>query len=170
MIKKTYRFTLIEIIIATSLFAILIFSTTSLFFQYQKLSARIDTIRPKVFERTIFYEKMCEMTATMDSSSIKKTSPEYTEFLSFNFDNGFKDNADFSGRCLCKLYRTNEKKLIYKISNTEGKEIKRSILENITSFSSRIDKNILYLDIQDINHYNFSYAFELFKAPSKRSS
>ena len=72
MIKKRFRFTLIEIIIATSLFSILIFSTTTLFFRYHKLKSRIEAIRGPVFERSLFYEKILDVTNTLDYSSVKK--------------------------------------------------------------------------------------------------
>lgn len=167
MIKKIYRFTLIEIIIATVLFSTLIFSTTSLFFRYHKISAYINSIRPIIFQRTMFFEKMKEMTASVDLSTIKVSSPQYNEFLSFTFDNGFKDNADLSGKCKCELFRTEEKKLFYIISNNKGKELKRPLLEDVTFFSPLIKDKILFLTIEDIHGNHLEYSFNLLNTPSK---
>jgi prepilin-type N-terminal cleavage/methylation domain-containing protein len=159
MIKKTLRFTLIEVMIATSLFGILMFFSSSLFFRYQKLCYRLEEIRPLVFQRALFYEKMLEITSSIDLSSIKKSSPYHSEYLSFIFDNGFKDNASFSGKILCEIYRTFDKELIYKLTSDDGKEIKRPLLSSINSFSYSLEKKILSISLKDTDSNQLNYTF-----------
>ena len=161
MKKKSFSFSLIEIIIATSLFAILIFSTTSLFFRYHKLSAHIATIRPKVFERSLVFDKMTEMSDSIDITTIETKSYNHEQFLSFVFDNGFKDNAALSGECLCQIYRTIDKNLFYKISNTNGEEATRMILQNIESFKAAINNEILTITFIEGNSGEIKYCFIL---------
>lgn len=161
MLRKKNYFSLIEVIIATSLFAVLIFSTTSLFFRYQKLNAHLDKIRPKVFERTLFFEKMLDITASIDTSTITQSSPLYEEFLSFSFDNGFKDEEDFSGKATCTLYRTFEKELIYKITAENKREITRALLKGVYHFKPQVKDNTLYIAIEDKDHKKLNYTFLL---------
>ncbi len=161
MKKKSFPFSLIEIIIATSLFAILIFSTTSLFFRYHKLSAHIAMIRPKVFERALFFDKMTEMSDSIDAASIETKSYDHEQFLSFVFDNGFKDNAALSGECVCQIYRTIDKNLYYKISNNQGKETARIILQNIESFKAEVENQILTITFIEENSGEIKYSFIL---------
>ncbi len=149
MRKKVLPFSLFEVIIATSLFAILLFSTTSLFFRYHKLSAKIATIRPKVFERALFFDKMTEMTESIDASTIETVSDDHDKCLIFEFDNGFKDNASFSGKCTCTVYKTIDNKLIYKLVNQEGQELVRPILLEVESFNAQFENGILTLKIKD---------------------
>ncbi|MCH9621841.1 MAG: hypothetical protein S4CHLAM20_12690 [Chlamydiia bacterium] len=160
MIKKCFGFTLIEIIIATSLFAILIFSTTSLFFRYQKLKTRITDIRPYVLERAFFFDKMTDMTLSLDSTSIKDQSLDYNEFLSFTFDNGFKDSPFFSGKCSCELFRTHENELIYKIISSK-KELSRIFLSHISSFRYEVKNDHLHIYLIDTDERHFNYAFSI---------
>lgn len=161
MKKKTHHFSLFEIIIATSLFAILIFSTTSLFFRYHKLSAHLSTIRPKVFERALFFDKMTEMSDSIDSMTIETKSYEHEEFLSFIFDNGFKDNAALSGECTCSIYRTIEGELRYKIANNKGVETTRTILKDIESFNTGFEDGVLTLSLIDTYSGKTQYTFLL---------
>ena len=161
MKKKTHRFTLIEVIIATSLFSILIFSISSLFFKYQKIKVKIDSIRPKVFERVLFYEKIFEMMASIDKSTIKTSSPYYNQFLSFDFNNGYKDDAAFSGKVHLELYRTFEKNLMMKLINDEKQEKKTPLLKDITSFSYEINKNTIQLNLNCTNQKELNYTFSL---------
>jgi hypothetical protein len=163
MIKKVkiFRFTLVEVIISTSLFGILMFSVTSLFFKYQKLSAQLEEIRPFVFQRALFYEKMEEITSSIDVTTIKKSSPYYSEYLSFTFDNGFKDDSSFSGMVVCEIYRTFDKELIYKITNNQGLELKRALLSDVAIFSYTLENKILKFFIQESNSNQLNYTFKL---------
>ncbi len=159
MVKKKSHFSLIEIIIAASLFSILLFSTTSLFFRYQKCTAKIASISPEIFSNALFFEKMTEMTMTLDRESINTQNAGYTEFLEFTFDNGFKDQSDLSGECKCKLYRTFDKELIYTITSSNGAELTRPLLSNIVSFTPKIDDIALSINIETIDGNVYNYTF-----------
>jgi hypothetical protein len=159
IIKKKSYFSLIEIIIAASLFAILLFSTTSLFFRYQKCTAKIATISPEIFSNALFFEKMTEMTMTLDKESITTKNAAYTEFLEFTFDNGFKDQTDLSGECKCKLYRTFDKELIYTITSSNGAELTRPLLSNVAYFTPKIDNRSLCIHIETIHGTVYNYTF-----------
>ena len=168
MLKKRYPFSLIEVIIATSLFSILIFSTTSLFFRYHKINARLDQLRPKVFERTLFFEKMSDITASLDTATLSMESPHYEEFLSFDYDGGFKDDTEFSGRISCQLYRTYDKELIFKLKGSSGKEKKFVILRDIKSFKPEVSGNLLHLNITNLDESTIPYTF-LLQAGKRRA-
>ena len=166
---KRYNLSLIEIIIATSLFAILIFSTTSLFFNYNKLKVRIEKIRPIILNQTLFYTKILEMTNTINYSSINKIKSPHNEALTFYFDNGYKDNHEFSGKCQCHLFRNFEKEIIYEISNNNNKTLSRCLLTNIDKFTHNIKDNVLYITLTTTNSKTLSYAFFLPKQRKKDS-
>ena len=51
---KKCRFSLLEVIIATSLFSILIFSTTTLFFRYHKLHSQIERCKTLFIRKKSF--------------------------------------------------------------------------------------------------------------------
>ena len=159
-IQKKFFFSLIEIIIATSLFGILIFSTTSLFFRYHQLSSKLNLIRPKVLERSLFFKKMTAISNTIDKKSINTKSDNYKDYISFTFDNGIIDNAALSGACLCEIYRTEQQKIVYKISSNHH-EHPRDILEGISSFTTKTDGNILYMFLVDTNNQKLTYAFTI---------
>ncbi|MCH9617866.1 MAG: hypothetical protein SP4CHLAM5_10200 [Chlamydiia bacterium] len=167
MIKRTNYFSLIEVIIAASLFGILLFTTTSLFFRYHKLNANLNGIREEVLERTLFYEKLLDMSSSIDKSTIAIKSPLYEDFLSFIFDNGFKDNARLSGRCLCTLYRAPGNIIKYEIKNGEKNTSTRVLLQGVTSFKSKIKGDLLYIEVGLINNLPLSYCFELPKKEAK---
>ena len=158
-VKKKCHFSLVEIIIAASLFAILLFSTTSLFFRYQKCTAKIASISPEIFSNALFFEKMTEMTMTIDRESITTKNSGYTDFLEFSFDNGFKDQSDLSGECKCKLYRTFDKELIYSITSSNGGELTRPLLSNIASFTPKIEKSSLSISIVTTHGSLYNYTF-----------
>jgi hypothetical protein len=161
MIKRTNYFSLIEVIIAASLFGILLFTTTSLFFRYHKLNTNLNAIRGEVLERTLFYEKLLDMSGTIAKSTITMDSPIYEDFLSFIFDNGFKDNARLSGRCLCKLYRAPGNIIKYEINNEDKDTSTRVLLQDVSSFKSKIKDNQLYIEIGLIDNLPLSYCFAL---------
>jgi|GEM_PF-2951558 len=158
-VKKKLHFSLIEIIIGASLFAMLLFSTTSLFFRYQKCTAKIASISPEIFNNALFFEKMTEMTMTLERDSISTKSAYYTDFLEFTFDNGYKDQSDFSGECTCKLYRTFDKELMYTVTSTNSAEVTRPLLTNIASFTSNIQGSALSISIQTIHGSFYNYMF-----------
>ena len=167
MKKKPRYFSLLEVIIATSLFAVLLFSTTSLFFTYHKLSTKIASIRPKVFQRALFFEKMTEFSQTMDPSTIKTHSYDHEQSLSFVFDNGFKDDPNFSGKNHCILFKTMDGELKYTLTNSKGETLTRTLLEDIPFFSPHYEESILTLTIGNKESLESSYTFILSKQPSK---
>lgn len=158
-IKKRLGFTLFEIIIATSLFSILIFSTTTLFFRYHKLKSRIEAVRPFVFERALFFEKMTDMSLTIDPETISCQSPDHNEYVSFTFCNGFKDNPEISGKCCCQIFRNHEDDLVYDISNDKDIHCKRTFLTNIVKFKPVLENDILRIEFTDKHENEFSYDF-----------
>lgn len=168
MIKRTSPFSLIEVIIATSLFSILLFTTTSLFFRYHKLNAHLQTVRPKVLERTLFYQKMLDMSGTIETSSIKTENPYYEDFLSFIFDNGFKDNARLSGRCLCSVYRAPGGVIKYEVSNESKDTSTRVLMQDVTSLKSYVKKDRLYMEIGVRKGASLYYCFPLPQEQGKK--
>ena len=169
MKSKRYNLSLIEIIIATSLFGILIFSTTSLFFNYNKLKVRIEKIRPIILNQTLFYTKILEMTNTINYSSINKIKSPHSQAFTFSFDNGYKDNHKFSGKCQCHLFRNFAKEIIYEISNDNSETLSRCLLTNIDKFTHSIKNNILYISLTTTNSKILSYAFFLPQTSQKDS-
>jgi hypothetical protein len=161
MIKRRHNFSLIEIIIATSLFSILIFSTTTLFFRYHKLNTRLLDIRPYAYERAFFYEKMLDITLTLDPSTISQESPHYSQYLSFTFDNGFVEDTKLSGKCTCELYKEFNGDLIYKISDIKGKSRKRILLKGVDSFTTETKQNHLWISLLDKRGQEISYTFSI---------
>jgi len=161
MIKKRFGFTLIEIIIATSLFAIIIFSTTTLFFRYQKLKTRISDLKPYVLERAFFYNKMIDLTLSCDTKTITNASKTYNDYLAFDFDNGVKENPQFSGKCKCELFRTYTGDLNYTITAENGETLTRTLLTNIKGFHHEIQENYMIVHFIDSQMRTFAYSFDI---------
>ena len=105
------------------------------------------------------------MSCSIDTDSIKHTDSRYEHFLSFTYDNGFKDDANYSGRCSCELYRYTGNEIRYKVINEKNEEWTRVILQDVLSFESSIKNNLLYLDIELLDKTTLSYCFIL---PKKR--
>ena len=137
------------------------FSTTSLFFRYHKLNTRLNALRPIILERTLFYEKLLEMSGTIDPSSIKTTSPVYGQFLSFDFNNGFKDNANLSGKCTCSMYHDENQNLCYVVENEKKEACKRTLLQNISSFKASHNSKTLTITISFLQGKDLKYTFLL---------
>jgi hypothetical protein len=158
---KRYNISLIEIIIATSLFAILIFSTTSLFFNYNKLKVRVENIRPTIINQSLFYKKTLEMTSTCTIASINKEASSYSEAITFSFDNGYKDDHRFSGKCTCHLFRNFDKQIIYEITNKDHQKISRCLLTDVYKFEPNVTDNTLFITLTFGDKKRLSYAFLL---------
>lgn len=161
MIKKLYPFSILEVIIATSLFALLMFTTTSLFFRYHKLNTKLNDLRPIILERSLCYEKLLEMSGTIDKGSLVMDSLTYEHFFSFEFDNGYKDNANLSGKAKCSLFRDENSNLCYLIENKKKKAFKRVLLKNISAFEATDTDNTIHIDISFPEGDPIKYTFLL---------
>ncbi|MCH9812121.1 hypothetical protein K0U07_05110 [bacterium] len=163
MIRRSHPFSILEIIIATFLFSIVLGTTSSLFFRYQKLSAKLESFRPKVLERTLFYEKFLEMSLTIREESLQEDHTMYENLLTFKYNNAYKQNPGVAGECTCKLYKDENNHLIYHITNSKGQEAKRIFLQDISRFKATWKKRHLELHFKDLQGREFSYLFLLSK-------
>ncbi|GAB5412379.1 MAG: hypothetical protein ChlgKO_14930 [Chlamydiales bacterium] len=150
---KRHSFTLIEVIIA---FALLALVSTTLFTSYKKqilLKAELVKAETAVLQRKFLQERLSQIL-----TSAEKPTLDDDENLQFTFDNGIDPEKTFCHHVRAKLFCKNEKYLL-ELTSLDGKtKREEELFPHAESVSYRLAPNIVHLRIKTGNE-EIPYAF-----------
>src|SRR6185503_5489429 len=140
--KKKHAFTLIEMMVALSLFAVIISTFFYWIYRHHSQQKGYETLKERLFEERYFEERVASLFSK--ATLVPKEKEEILQFhsdgksLLFTFDNGAYTHPLLSNRVRCSLEKKGEK-LLCTLRPLENKgeqpELMYTLLDKITALS-----------------------------------
>jgi len=137
VIKKT-PLSLIEVIIALGLMAIVVSTLFSSLLQTIKLSKSIELIKINILSTSFFYSRMLPILSKADSSTfqLEKGDNDIISKITFSFENGLDPALIFSGKITASIFKDKNDNLLLSLESNDKKMVQEEILlTKISEFS-----------------------------------
>ena len=132
-IVRKAALTLIEVCIALSLMAIIVYTLFSSLLQTVKISHALDEMKNNALKASFFYDRMLHIFSHTNPESLQIERDAAASKISFSFENGLDPALIFSGKINAEIFCDHNKNLILRMKSKDLKESRTEVLlDNVT--------------------------------------
>ncbi len=137
-VKKKSPLTLIEVVIALGLMAIVFSTLFPFLIQTIRLSKSLETLKSNALSTSYFYSRLLPIFCKADPSSfqLEKDESDAIYKVTFTFENGLDPALIFSGKVSASIFTDQNNNLLLSLDSNDEKMVQQEVLlSNITELS-----------------------------------